>query len=274
MADQDPLARRRKRKRRRIVVYGTLFALLWGFWVWQPWEYDIIPRKIEHPIVKVDPDSSRLFAKGTKVLIITAHPDDSEFYVGGTLSKLRDSGAEIWQVIITQGDKAYYGPLTNAAENRTVRRQESESAAKAWGGRNLVILGYPDGRLKVSDDLVERLTLEMQKFQPEYVLAFDFDYPPNPSHKDHRLAGQAVSLAVENAPSVKWLMRFSTMYPNYVVDISNYWPQKQELLKIHKSQFYGERLARVTNMVEHSAINDGERIATSYGEGFRVIKLK
>ena len=270
----DPNATRRRNRRRRFWVYGSLITLFWAFWTWQPWEFDVVRRPAPHPHPKVEPNLERLFARGTKVMIVTAHPDDSEFYVGGTLATLRDSGADIWQVIITDGDKAYYGPFTDAGKNRQIRRQEAIDAAKSWNGRNLVILGYPDGRLNTSDRLVERLRVEMEKFQPEYVLAFDFDYPPRFSHKDHREAGAAVALAVEKAPSVHWLMRFSTLYPNFVMDISTYWPEKEKMLQIHKSQFYGERLARVTNMVEDRAIRDGESIGTTYGEGFRVIRLR
>lgn len=270
----DRQAKRRRNRRRRILVYGTLLALIYGFWVWVPWEFDFIPRRAPHPNPEVDPDSSHLFEKGTKVMVITAHPDDSEFYIGGTLSKLHDAGAEIWQVIVTDGDKAYYGPFSNAAENRKVRHAEALAAAQVWGGKNLVFLGYYDGRLRTSDRLVRRLRLEMARFQPEYVLSFDFDYPPRLSHGDHRQTGEAVALAVENAPSVKWLMRFSTLYPNYVSDISNYWDRKEKLLQVHKSQFHGSRLEGVTNMVQDSAIRDGERIGTTYGEGFRCTQLK
>ncbi len=249
-------------------------AAFWGFWNWQPWEYDIIRRPVPHPNPRVDPDSKRLFSPGTRVMIVTAHPDDSEFYVGGTLARLQESGAEIWQVILTDGDKAYYGPLTDAAKNRVERRQEAIDAAKSWGGKNLVILGYPDGRLKTSAELVTRLREEFAKFKPEYVLAFDFDYPPRFSHKDHRISGQAVAEALDDAPSVEWLMRFSTSQPNYIADISEFWDRKAEMLKIHKSQFYGERLTRVTNMVQDRAVEDGEAIESTYGEGFRVQKLK
>lgn len=272
----DEAAPKRPRKRRgliRVIVYGTLIGAFWGFWVWQPWEIDIIERPAPRPNPKIAPEPDRLFSKGTKVLIVTAHPDDSEFYVGGTLAKLRDAGAEIWQVIVTDGDKSYYGPFTDAASNRKVRREESLEAARSWGGKNLAILGYPDGRLKNGERLVERLRVEIEKFQPEYVMAFDFDFPPRMSHKDHRIAGQVMAEAVEKAPSVRWLMRFSTAQPNYVVDISDYWPEKEKMLMIHKSQF-GEKKDRIVGMVQNRAVEDGEIIGTTYGEGFRVIQLK
>lgn len=271
----DREAKRRRNRRRRIVVYGGLIAAVWGFWLWQPWELDIIERPAPHPNPRIDPDFDRLFAKGTKVLIVTAHPDDSEFYVGGTLAKLRDSGAEIWQVIVTDGDKAYYGPMTDVPKNRRERREEALNAARQWNGKHLFFLGYQDGRLSQSDALVNRLREIMKKFQPEYVLAFDFDHPPRLSHKDHRVAGQVTALALDGPPaSARWLLKFSTSHANAFVDISDYWEEKEAMLKIHKSQFYGERLTRVTNMVQDRAISDGEAIDKTYGEGFRAVPLR
>lgn len=271
--DADPQLKRKRNRRRRIVVYGSLIAILWGFWVWQPWEFDFFPRERPHPNPKVDPASARLFSRGTRVLIVTAHPDDSEFYVGGTLSKLRDADAVIRQVIVTEGDKAYYGPFTNVSENRRIRHQEALAAARAWGGQDLIFLGYADGRLKSNDRLVQRLQVEIEKFKPEYVLSFDFDYPPRMSHGDHRQTGRAVALAMDKVAGVQWYLRFSTTAPNFIVDISDYWEQKKELLKIHKSQFNGDRLVHVTNMVEDSAMTDGERIGVTYGEGFRATDM-
>lgn len=265
--------RRRKHRAGCFFFLAIIFGGLWGFFLWIPWEYDFRERIPPMPNPKIAPEPEKLFAKGTKVLIITAHPDDSEFYTGGTLAKLRDAGAEIWQVITTDGDKSFYGPFTNVTENRRVRREESLAAAKAWGGTNLVMLGYPDGRLANSQALVDRLRQEIDKFQPEYVLSFDYDFPPRRSHKDHRITGQAVALALEKPSSVRWLMRFSTDHPNYVEDISTYWPEKEKFLMIHKSQF-GEKSDFIVDMVKGRAIKDGEIIDKRYGEGFRVIQMK
>lgn len=249
-------------------------AVLYGVFLWIPWEYDFIPRSIPNPNPPVDPDRAHLFSRGSKVLVITAHPDDSAFYIGGFLTKLGRSGAEIHQVICTDGDKAYYGPFSDSEENRQVRREEALEELRTWGGKDIWFLARPDGRLRADDALVERLRREIERVQPEYVVAFDGDFPPRLSHQDHRRAGDAAEKAAQGTKSVRWLLKFSTIAPNYVEDISEVWEDQRKLLAIHRSQFHGERLDRVTNMVESSAVDDGERIDRTYGEGFRCIKLK
>ncbi|HKA28373.1 MAG TPA: PIG-L family deacetylase, partial [Candidatus Binatia bacterium] len=40
-----------------------------------------------------------------RVLVVTAHPDDSEFGAGGTIAKLVKDGCEVTYVIVTNGNK-------------------------------------------------------------------------------------------------------------------------------------------------------------------------
>ncbi len=273
MFTQWDVDRRRRNRRRRIIVYGGLALAVWGFYAWIPWQFDFIPRRLPVPNPPVNPDSARLFSPGTRVLVVTAHPDDSAFYIGGFITKLGRSGAEIHQIICTDGDKAYYGPFADQKENRRLRRQEALEEIRAWGGTDLVFFGLPDGRLHADAQLVDRLHEAMLRFKPEYLLLFDAEFPPRLSHQDHRRAGEAAERAAQNVPSLKWLMRFSTIAPNFVLDISNEWESQKRLLAIHRSQFYGDHLERVENFVESSAIEDGERIGTLYGEGFRCSRL-
>jgi LmbE family N-acetylglucosaminyl deacetylase len=269
----DVSAIKRKHRKRRIVVYGTLFVAAWAFWAWVPWNFDIVERKPKKPLPRVDPDVKKLFTKGTRILLVTAHPDDSEFYIGGALTRLGKS-AEIHQVICTDGDKTYYWIFTNAAENRRVRRIEAKEALGKWGGKTLDFLGYPDGRLRVSDELVDKIVDKIRIYRPDYVFAFDPDYPPRVSHSDHRRAGEAAQAAVLKAGVPLWHMMFSTNAPNFFIDISDQWPDKEKLLQIHRSQFHGDRLEKVTNMVAYSAEKDGEALGTTYAEGFRCVRIE
>jgi len=267
-------AKKQKRRKRRVVVYGSIFLTLWVVWGWIPWEYDFIPRKAPNPNPAVDPDTKRLFSPGVKILVVTAHPDDSAFYIGGILTQLGRSGAEIHQILCTDGDKAYYGPFADPESNRRIRRDEALEECSTWHGKDVLFLGRPDGRLRADDQLVARIRKEIDLVQPEYVFCFDGDYPPRLSHQDHRRSGDATERAVKGAPSVRWLMKFSTIAANWTCNIDKEWEDQKKLLQIHKSQFHGERLERVTSMVEDSAIEDAARINATYAEGFRCLRLR
>lgn len=254
--------------------YGSFFALIYAFLWYQPYEIDIFPRRPPEPNPMVDPDSKQLFSKGTRVLIVTAHPDDSEFYIGGMLVKLARSGADLHQVICTDGDKGYYLFFTNAARNRIVRKEEASNAAKAWNAKSLVFLGYPDRFLHADGDVIDRIAAEIERVQPEYILTFDGDYPPRASHQDHRRCGDATMIAAKRTHVAKWIMMFQTIAPNYVVDISDLWDDQKKLLMIHKSQFYGKRLDGVENMISSIAEKDGALASFDMGEGLRCVKLQ
>jgi len=273
LTPEEQLARRRKHRKQRFIVYGSLLTAIYAFWIWQPYELDLFPH-MPHPNPAVDPDTRHLFSKGTKVLVVTAHPDDSAFYIGGFLTQLGRSGAEVHQIICTGGDKGYYWIFADPAENRAIRRNEALEELHSWGGQDVLFLGRPDGRLRADDALVKRIRQRIDEVHAEYVICFDGDYPPRLSHQDHRRSGEASEEAAKGAPSVRWLMKFSTHAPNWICDISNDWDAQQKLLRIHKSQFHGERLEHITNMVESLAVEDGERINATYGEGFRCVKVR
>jgi len=271
---EEKAQRRRKAIKKRLWFYGIFIALIYGFIWYQPYEIDWIPRKIPNPNPAVNPDSKLLFAKGTKILIVTAHPDDSEFFVGGLLVQLAKSGAELHQVICTDGDKGYYFFLTDEAKNRVERRQEAQNASNAWHAQSLRLLSYPDRWLHASDEVIDKISDEIKRVKPDYILAFDGDYPPRTSHQDHRRSGDATKIAAEKTHIAKWLLLFSTIAPNYIVDITDQWEDQKKLLAIHKSQYFGKRLDGVENMVEYSAEKDGQRAGYELGEGLRCIRLK
>jgi LmbE family N-acetylglucosaminyl deacetylase len=257
--------------KKRLIVYGGLAALLYGLYLYQPMRFDLMERKPEEPLPLIDPDSETLFSKGTRVLVVSAHPDDSEFYIGGTLHLLSKT-ADIFQIVCTDGDKSYYGPFADSASLRKVRRQESIDALNAWRGNEITFLGFPDGRLFPTDELVGKIEAKIREVKPDYILAFDGDFPPRISHRDHRNAGIAAELAAKKVGIGKWLLRYSTVADNYVVDISDVWDAKAKLLALHKSQF-AKKQEGIDNMVMGLAEMDGERTGVQLGEGFRATRI-
>lgn len=266
----SPDEKRKRNRKRRLYAYGGLAAGLVAAYWYQPMRIDLVERRPDPPLPIIDPDSKFLFGPGTRILIVTAHPDDSEFYIGGTLSMLTQ--ADLYQVICTDGDKAYYGPFADASSLRQTRREEATQAFNAWHGKGLTFLGYPDGRLGIGDDVVDQVVAKIREIRPDYILSFDPDYPPRISHRDHRNAGEIARRAALQAGIGKWLMMFSTNGPNYVVDVTDAWDAKLKLLAIHRSQF-ARKQEMVDNLVASFAEKDGERIGVSLGEGFRCLPL-
>jgi LmbE family N-acetylglucosaminyl deacetylase len=268
------VAKKRRVNGKRLLV-GTGIAALAGltlFLWWQPWEFDLVPRSLPER-AELAPDPERLFAPGTHVVVVTAHPDDPEFFIGGTLAKLRDAGVVLDLVVVTDGDKAYY-PLGDHEETARIRREEQVRAASQWGAREVVFLGFPDGRLAVTEALIEGIVHHLERLSPDYVMAFDGRYPWRLRHQDHRVAGEATQRAVERSRVADWLLLFQTAAPTYGVEITRYWPEKQELLAIHASQFSGTTLDRIISMVEGHARTRGEALGVPYAEDFRVVRLE
>jgi LmbE family N-acetylglucosaminyl deacetylase len=238
-------------------------ALYW----WQPQRLTSLrPRPASGPWT--DPESERLFSADARVALVTAHPDDSEFYLGGLLQQLARAGAWLNLVVATDGDKGYQ-PFQDPARNVRTRRREQDTAARAWGAREVIYLGGRDGRLRAGPALVARLTRELERIRPEYVLLFDAESPPRVTHRDHLAIGAATGRAAREVEGIRWLLHFSTSAPNFAVDVTPDWERRWDLLHLHRSQFHGWRDYLARRIIIASASADGRLLRVPYGEGLR-----
>jgi LmbE family N-acetylglucosaminyl deacetylase len=197
------------------------------------------------------PTSPLPFVPG-RVLAIGAHPDDVEFYAGGTARRLVEAGAELTLVVCSDGGRG-----GDAAR----RREEQEAAAGLLGVARLLWLGHPDGALAPGDPLRAELAAAVRRLRPELVLAHDpqglwtvVGGIAQPKHSDHRAAGQAAIDAIypraasphfypeqlaEPAlgpwyPRELWL--FDTAAPDLRVEIGDTFLCKLDALRAHASQ--------------------------------------
>jgi LmbE family N-acetylglucosaminyl deacetylase len=252
-----------------------MFVIIVGgaYW-WNPQRLHYPTRKPPADFPKVDPDSAKLFSKGTHVTVVVGHPDDAEYFISGALLKLHDAGAVITLVVVTDGDKSYYPPFTtNVEENRRVRRQEQTDASANYGAK-VVFLGGPDGRYNPDESsLRAKLKSAIDATNPDYLIAFDSEYLPMVQHRDHENSGRAATELAPNT-SAKWLLLFATTAKNYTVDTSEYWDGRSRLVAIHKSQFSGQKLELIRGTLYDKEMTDGEAAGFELGEGFRAIRLK
>src|SRR5713226_42160 len=83
-----------------------------------------------------------------RAMVVFAHPDDAEIGSGGVIAKWIAAGCEVTYVLCTTGDAGTADRGVAPAELMQKRAAEQRAAADAMGVKNLVMLGYPDGKLE------------------------------------------------------------------------------------------------------------------------------
>ena len=74
-----------------------------------------------------------------KVLVITPHPDDADFWCSGTVAKWLGDGATVRYVLCTDGGKGTTDPNISSADLSKIREQEQADAVEALGVQELVL---------------------------------------------------------------------------------------------------------------------------------------
>lgn len=192
-----------------------------------------------------------------RVLVVTAHPDDVDFGVAGTVAAWVKAGVQVSYCVATDGDAGGSDRSASRAQVARIRRDEQRAAAAEVGVSDVVFLGHPDGRLEPTLDLRRDISRHIRRVRPQRVLC------PSPdrwwdrlpaSHPDHLAAGEAAVAAVYpdarnpfahpelldaeglepwSVPEL-WLM--VSPEPNRVVDVTDTFERKIAALRCHVSQ--------------------------------------
>ena len=87
-------------------------------------------------------------AEISRILSITAHPDDVDFAAAGTIARWTDAGIEVVYCVVTDGDAGGFDEDFPREEMPALRRVEQVAAAKCVGVHDVARqAGLPDGRL-------------------------------------------------------------------------------------------------------------------------------
>ncbi|MBA3532732.1 MAG: PIG-L family deacetylase [Ardenticatenales bacterium] len=135
-----------------------------------------------------------------RALVIMAHPDDPEFFVGGTIGLLAEQGTEVRVLLVTDGSKGSDDRALSTRELIRLRREEQREATRRLGALDVIFFDYPDGELRHEPNVLRDVVRELRRFQPEMVLTNDpqrFYYESGYiNHTDHRTIGAIVIDAV------------------------------------------------------------------------------
>jgi LmbE family N-acetylglucosaminyl deacetylase len=173
-----------------------------------------------------------LVSRPWRVLALTAHPDDLEFFAGGTIRRMALAGSQIVAAVLTDGEKR-----GNKHELGLVRREEQVAAARKQGIQEVRFFGLTDFGLPEDPRLEPTVARIWEEEQPELVLAFDpKELFPGLANRDHKALGRTVlDLSRKHFGRCR-VCFYGTHHPNVLVDIGPVLREKEEAVLTHASQ--------------------------------------
>ena len=221
------------------------------------------------------------------ILAFGAHPDDVELSAAGTLLKHKAAGKTIGIIDLTQGELGSRGTIAT-------RYEEAGDSGHILGLTARVNLKMADGFFTHSEENLRLIVEQIRRFQPEIVLANAF----SDRHPDHGKGSKIVSDACFLAGLVKvettWegevqqihrpkavyhYIQDRMMEPDFIVDVTEFVPQKFEAIKAFKTQLWDPESKEPQTPIsgeeffqylEGRMTGFGRTIGVKYAEGFCV----
>ena len=192
-----------------------------------------------------------------RVLVISAHPDDSDFGASGTIAQWVKKGIEVAYVFCTNGDQGGEESGFTKEEMPAIRQREQRAAGAAIGVTDITFLNYIDGNLEATLGLRKDLVRQIRISQPDRMVCQSPERNWDrigASHPDHLAAGEAAIQAVYpdarnpfaftdllNNEGLQpwrvkeiWVSAFAN--PDHFVDITDTFNLKIKALQAHASQ--------------------------------------
>ncbi|MGE5703827.1 MAG: bacillithiol biosynthesis deacetylase BshB1 [Clostridia bacterium] len=216
------------------------------------------------------------------ILAIGAHPDDVEIGAAGSLLKAAAQGKQTAILDLTYAELSSNGSVER-------RQEEAGNASTMLNLATRYNFGLPDRGLEsVREMAIKKVVDLIRMTRPQVVLAPYWQ----DRHPDHESASRIVKEAVFSAgihrfkgfeeelpgyrpPKLYYYFINSTAAPQFVVDVSDVYEQKLDVLRCYRSQFEKEEHSVPTplnngyiELVEYRERLFGQQAGTTYGEGF------
>ena len=193
-----------------------------------------------------------------RALVIVAHPDDAEFWAGGTIATWSDAGVAITYLVLTDGEAGGFADDVPRSEIPKIRRHEQCKAAAVLGVDDVRFLGRPEGSLSDAASVRPELVRVIRQVRPRRVLTWSPEWNwarfRTSCHVDHRATGELALTAIypdagnpfAHAPLIEheglqpwtvpeiWLLNGREI--NHYVDITDTFNRKIASLQAHASQ--------------------------------------
>lgn len=213
-----------------------------------------------------------------KVLVVSAHPDDMEIGMGGTIAKLVASGCSIVSVVLTDGRRSPNPFAMNQDEMAKLRTEESKRAAKILGIQRTIFFDLESITQESLEDTIRKLTEVIISVMPEEIFTL---HPELDRHPTHRLAGKISidALKQTNLQSTIWAYEVWGLFHSWdrFEDISDQIGIKLKAIAEHQSQLaaipYAEGISGLNRWRAVFADPKQEKVAGTFAEVFLKLKL-
>ncbi len=227
-----------------------------------------------------------------EILVILAHPDDPEFFLGASIARWIDAGHLVRYVLLTKGDKGAKDESLSKEDICRIRMEEQQNAAAFLGVASVDFMDYEDGYLIPDLTMRRQVVRWIRRYKPDILVTCDpTTYFPNGhyiNHPDHRNAGQVVIDAVFPGSGnvfffpelleeglrpheVEEVWMSLTHQPDVALDVTDFAQTKLEALKQHASQI-GDPQVFEKHMLERFQGDDQAEF--KYEEHFRRILFR
>jgi LmbE family N-acetylglucosaminyl deacetylase len=210
------------------------------------------------------------------ILVVSAHPDDMEIGMGGTVAKLIKEGAKVTSLIVTDGGRASNPFGWTEQQMAEERRSEALRAGEVLGLKDVIFCDQPDAADEVDAKAVTRKLVEIiTRLKPAevYTLHEELD-----RHPGHRLAGRLVRESVHESglrPSGGvWAYEIWGLFAKWdrLEYIDAYLEKKKEAIAAHCSQVatipYGEGMIALNRWRAVYAEPFADAPSGAYAEAF------
>lgn len=228
------------------------------------------------------------------VLVVLAHPDDPDFFCGGTIGLWTSQGKKVVYCLLTRGDKGSDDPATDPGELMAKRTEEQLAAADVLGVSEVIFLDHCDGEISPSQDLCFEITRVIRQVRPDMFVTCDPTnfYPSRRriNHSDHRAVGEAALDAVFPAArsgmyfpqlleeglephKVEHVFITGASQPDLTMDISSQFERKIQAIGCHVSQVGADLAALKERLTPYFLDPESPSDTPRYIERFRYMNL-
>ena len=195
-----------------------------------------------------------------RILVVGAHPDDTEFACGGTILRWTRQGCDVHYLVCTNGDRGTKDLQMTSERLAGIRQEEQREAARRLGVEDVRFLGEEDGEFPPTLANRERITRVIRELRPDVLMVHD-PWRRYQLHPDHRNVGIC---ALDGMVAARDHLYFYHLYKDglmphtvpeillYGTDDANVWVDTSTTIegKLHALRAHDTQVARMTDLKE------------------------